>query len=475
MMNSSSTNDFVAIIAAIVLFTLFILVCALIARYFFRRLKRLETNRIISPKESKLIRTLFFTWMGLELPGILFIPLNQLFDYRSSELLFTLKSLFQYPLYFVINIIPVYIGCLLFYRKNINPVSRITPEGPADSLEDSVKKIFDSNEFYSAIATVLPKGEKDEDHGLDYIPFMLQNLQEKRKRFQRSSRNFLITIICLSIFFVSLTIFFSYILLNESSIGIYRDVKQLSENVRESDRSFSRLQRDMRDNRYFIEANGKAFENIQSFYRYNLNDGTETNLAFNAKEAVDVFFRDGKLTALSQQLRRIEDSIIRLPEYTESYVELLRSTNKSIDQFLNIRNKSLGDLDQTLNDVKELIPLIRNEIGKPGNTQNELLKRLILSAVVLTFFLAILRYFRTLYQNHYNEMLKAEHQELAIRKFYVAFKSAGDNAEERKVVLSGFLSDTDPYVPTDVGTRNRAPRSEKDMLKNIIDAIMKKL
>ncbi len=107
-------------------------------------LKKQET---ISNKESGTIIKLAIIFIVFQF----FITFQRYFNQT------VITQLFSLPLAFVNSLIPVYIVALLIYR-NMSPFSGVTQSGSAISIEDSVKKIFNSNDFYSALTTVLPKG-----------------------------------------------------------------------------------------------------------------------------------------------------------------------------------------------------------------------------------------------------------------------------------------------------------------------------
>jgi hypothetical protein len=439
----------------------------------YKALNELLKNQIISKEDYKRINSLVNWYIYFLLPFILLDILpNKIYPFSFEPLI----SYILAPIRLTIAIIPVYIAILLFYRSYINPANKIEETGNIKSLDNSVKKIFDSNEFYSAIATVLPKGEYDKDYGLDYIPFMLQNLSEKRKRFQKSSRQFLTATISLSIFFIVVVISLSYILLNESSVGIYSEVKALSSEIVDFDKTISRLKLDISDDKYFSRTNQYNFDKLEKIDIFNLDD-KEKPLFSTIRQTIENFEKDSDIIKLSRALKKTSDSLIILKSKNIEYIELLKSTQKSIDEYLRLRDKSLKEIELTQNNVKKILPQIQENLNKPINSQNELIKRLILSVVVVTFFLSILRYFRNLYQNHYNEMLKAENQDLLIRKFYVALKCFDSKLEERKIILSNFLSNPDINDNTNnnLNLKDKSKEGESNNIQNLLNTFLKKV
>jgi hypothetical protein len=62
-----------------------------------------------------------------------------------------------------------------------------------DILQKTITEILlDSNAFFTALRTTLSKGADDEKFGLDYIPFMLNSIDERRKGAIKSARFFLV-------------------------------------------------------------------------------------------------------------------------------------------------------------------------------------------------------------------------------------------------------------------------------------------
>ncbi|MFY7843896.1 hypothetical protein, partial [Chryseobacterium gambrini] len=386
--------------------------------------------------------------------------------------LFGIQRIFTTPIYFIINIIPVYIAGIIFYRKYINPYNKLQNNEENEDVSESVKKIFESQKFYNALSTVLPKGANDENEGLDYIPFMLHNLQDKRKRFQKSSSKFLVTTIVLSVFFVLTTILFSYIILNESSVGIYREVVKLNNQLNWMDQNVSALKKDMTENNYFISSHEAYFKDLQYPNKYLSNN--DLDIGYKVKQAIADFKLSGNLDKLAYSLKNAQDSLGKnKTNLNEKYLQILNSTNISISDFKTFQKKTVKEISESRNDIKLIVPKIEKVLENPANSLNELIKRLILSIVVITFFLAILRYFKNLYQSHYSEMLKAEHQDLIIRKFYVTLKSSEGNPEERKIILSTFISDVKYTENEDF--KEKTEKIETEVLRDIVNAILKKL
>lgn len=445
----------------------FLITWIIILYFSFKKFKTFLEREIISKTDYKSIIRLSWIYISLEIPysTLIFIDYN--------KFIYLIEDLFLRPISLISNIIPVYILALLFYRKHFNSVRDL--DEAKISTEEAVNRIFDSKSFYKAISTNLPIGKNDENFGFDYIPFMLQNLAEKRKRFQKSSRVFLLTTIGLSLVFVSITIFFGYILLNESSIGVYKALTNLNSEVESTDRILSSLKKDLSDNDYFKKNMSYDLEQLEKPYNYLKGSNVEmSRYVFGIKDAVENFNKFGDFNRLFSNVEAYRDSIIKSKEENgnnNSYKDVLNRVYNLLASFKKFRDNGITDLYSAQMEIKSILPQLQEEIKKPTNTQNELIKRLILSIVVISFFIAILRYFRGLYQSHYNEMLNAENEDLLIRKFYVSYKSS-NSPDERKQVLSTFLAiNRKPNVES---TKRKDILDENAILKDVIGSILRK-
>jgi hypothetical protein len=223
-----------------------------------------------------------------------------------------------------------------------------------------------------------------------------------------------------------------------------------------------------------MKANSSNLDKLESTYKFSL-PGNQEDLALKARESVIRFNQGGDIEKLALDLRTVEDSLLIMGA-KHDYLDLLHITNESINNYLIFRSKAMEELDVTQGNIESVLAKIQEELNKPTNSQNEMIKRFILSIVIVTFFLAILKYSANLYRSHHAEMLKAEQHDFMIRKFYVTLKSSEGNSEERKLVLAAFLSDV-KYL-NDQGNRNPKGKSqgiESEILKDIITAISKKI
>jgi hypothetical protein len=149
--------------------------------------------------------------------------------------------------------------------------------------------------------------------------------------------------------------------------------------------------------------------------------------------------------------------------------------NTSIENFKQSKENALQEIKTKTNDIFNEIKNVEKELEKNENKIPELLKRLILSLVIATFFIAILRYVAKLYQNSHNEMLRAEMDDIAIRKIYVALKASILKDEDRKIVISNLMNENDYKDKIDDSESFNLTKEESGFLKEIISAILKKI
>lgn len=104
------------------------------------------------------------------------------------------------------------------------------------------------------------------------------------------------------------------------------------------------------------------------------------------------------------------------------------------------------------------------------------MKRLAVGLVVATFFLAILRYFSNLYLRHHEHELKAVYDDDLVRRFCVAYKSSADNDDQRRAVLTTFISGVkNESSNSKHDSSNPITKQELDVFKELLAALSKKL
>lgn len=129
-------------------------------------------------------------------------------------------------------------------------------------LHDTVSKILDSELFLTALRSTLPKGKEDEKFGLDYIPFMLNSIDERRKRAAKSARLFLMSMICAALIFSSVVVYFGYILVNEAAAGTGKSLADLKKVTGSISDDLRLLRPSYYGNSYFQQNIAPSLENL---------------------------------------------------------------------------------------------------------------------------------------------------------------------------------------------------------------------
>jgi len=337
------------------------------------------------------------------------------------------------------------------------------------SVKKYVNEILDSKEFISALRTTLPKGEKDEEHGLDHIPFLLQNSNDKRERYSSISRFFLIATIISALIFSTVIIYFGYVLINDDSAGFYKALTELKDEVNQTNEAYLGISNTAT---LRIEEIGNTIDEIVL-----KSSNPEINL---------------KLSALvdSINIENIDDVSSRLVE-----IDNLVSKNKSPNSALRPPTKKF-DLSSEINVVikkvqkiakdyqvygsrisnsLEDIKLIESKLEKmtipDSYSLGEIFKRLFIGIIVTSFLLAILRFLTNQYKKNYEKTLIADEENSLIRRFYVAYK-ASQNDAERAIAITRLVEIRNLK---EVTTESEVKALDNEMLKEIMSAIAKKL
>lgn len=361
------------------------------------------------------------------------------------------------------------VGVFVFYIRDLYYISvlslgqRFIPketflEVQKSEITDFIKQLFNSQDYFNALTAHMPKGDKDNDHGLDYIPFLLESLREKKRNFRKISNTFLVLTIILAMIFTSILIYFGNVLINEDSVGLNRSFESL--NNRASGLFTDITEFKKQENKVLTEYNSGRNINVLN-EQINLLDSisesegyptlsdlspviTETNSVFQLRDISDslmilvahwdsIYYKTPKKARDSLESVKIVNGIVR---QIETGLEDFSWVSGS-DATLTLLESQISDLSATIVELNPKIDTLNGENSKFAT--NELIKRLSIGLVVVSFFLAILKFAANLYRRNYSELVKAENDSLNIRKLYVAFKNVRDD-KTRAIVLDALLS-----------------------------------
>jgi len=343
-------------------------------------------------------------------------------------------------------------GILLYQRLFRQPDNTL--------IETAVHDVIDSARFLSALRTVLPRGIDDAKHGFDHIPFMLHSLDERRERSARAGARFLTATITLGVCFTGLLAYYGFFVISEGSIGTGQILKDSAKEVHSLQESVVASSPDVLSDKRYTEVVLRALNDLQESTVPNNLNATKKKI----DEAIDALRKSPHTDQFALLRSLLADNSANLPAWSRAQAAL--------QEFSTSREGALDVLRERSDRLDKLISELTNASKQPEARTAELLKRLSIGLVVASFFLAILRYLAGLYREQEQQTASAERAELDIRKFYVAFRCAGENTDQQKVVLSALLNANPSLIPTPE-KEERAISDE--LLKELLAVITKKL
>lgn len=336
-------------------------------------------------------------------------------------------------------------------------------------IDSFVKRVFKSETFLHAFETSLPKGEDDETYGFDYIPYIIDSIEIRRERFKESSERFLNMMISLGALFIVVVMIFGYVLLNDDSVGIRNNLKEInSELIRLNDNLLFQNP-DISQNPEFQKCCLPSYSKIING-NYSLSENNKSTFE-KIKKDLSSSFRTGNVYLISDSIKIKMTKLKEVKDGDKMLIDDLNEFNSEYESFWNSKNGTFYKLQSEINRFDNSIDALKAELNLEKNRIAEILKRLILSIVVVSFFIAVLRYIIKLYNSHHNQMIQAEHEEVLIKKFYVLVKTVGESKEERIQIIKNFMS-SDSLVSDEVNTALN--QEEKKFLKGFFEKIIEK-
>lgn len=395
--------------------------------------------------------------------------------YRWSILVIILGFSFQMflgniPIYVIVDLAVIIIGIQLSKDLGIlNSKNQKTVKSKED-INNQISSILDSNDFLTAINEALPKGNKDSEYGIDYIPYMLKSINERHKRYLKSSKVFLFYTIFVGIIFSAIVMSFGYILVDESSVGkpkLLKDIQIELEEVKEISKIL--LPNFFQSELYFNGIGGS----INKLEVYDFNDNNASYYK-EILESVTKLKSSGDFNGFTNKLSNVRKKMLVDKGRDDAFLELISETNKGVQKYVLSKSAAEPRLSSTLLKLENQINNISKIQNLPDSRQVELIKRLAIGFIVSSFFLAILKYIAGLYRENHRQMLIAERDELKIRQFYVAFKGISDSAEGRKELMLKYFN-VDPEIGDNNKTKVSISKEEAGVLKEIISVLSKKI
>ncbi|GMN06785.1 hypothetical protein MTsPCn5_21740 [Croceitalea sp. MTPC5] len=378
----------------------------------------------------------------------------------------------------------IYITVLKFRdKKEINVKAEEIVKIKKNEIKQFLNELFNSKDYYTYISTSLPTGKNDSNYGIDYIPFMLDNLRLQKKDFKSTSNIFLSVTIFLALIFSAILIYYGNILIKDDSIGLNKSMEIVNtqmpilvNNLKElKDKESIALESEIiskinllnnnaSDLRNDFREKGYEIENIINLERPKTIYDIPTRFP-----EIDAYLEKSdsivKLIADEKEKKAISDIITQIRNNKLSLV----NERTEIDQLISNYNKLIAQLNIEISDIKSDFNTLKEK-----NSLAEFFKRLSIGLIIATFFLAILKFSANLYRENYIQMTQTQSLELEIRKLYIAFKNI-DNEESRKIVLNSLLDFRKSATVLGNKTINSKSLDLNNLISQLIAALEKKV
>jgi hypothetical protein len=442
-----------------VLLVLAIMIILTLLMQYYKGWRRLHNNPNIGDRELKLIKrlALWYIFLGL-------IPYLVQFPYAFERILLG-------PLYIVMGTLTFFIYGIFFFRFYLKKREKDLVEIKTESdLTHYISKILDSEQFLTALRATLPKGNDDEKYGFNFIPFMLENIDQRRKRFKEDAKKFLFATILLGAIFTVFVIVAGYILLDEDSLGspgmltsLKRDVEKVNENLSIIFPHLAKLETNFNRN----------LDKVQKYDEKESLDKKNREIHNGLLDGISEYTKNRNLFLLVDLFGNASKTVVTQKGENAKFVNLINQTHLSLLNYGESKNESIHKLKPLILKIDDFLGKANDQIKATPNRTAEILKRFVLSIAILSFLFAILRFAANLYRTRYREMVVAEIEDLTIRKFYVAYKSSGQDKELLQTLLPPFMNSQ--YL--DIFTKSSKDSSEQDfsIIKSVLETISKKI
>ena len=341
-----------------------------------------------------------------------------------------------------------------------------------DALHRAVSTILDSEKFLTALRATLPLGKEDKEFGLDYIPYMISSVDERRKRATKSARLFLIATVVAALIFSGVVMYFGYILVNEAAAGTARTLAEVRDSTKAISETLQSIVPSYYRNPMFQRDVAPSLTKLDQTPAGEKNNSIEKVIT----DALEQCRNTGDFSTLNSAFGQVKSQLSRESPEEKAYAATFETAADKLSEFINDQSNAVPRLAQEAAELRLLTSKAEDSLSKPENRTPELIKRLGLGLVISTFFLALLRYLGNLYRTRYLQVLEAERDDFMVRRFYVAFKNSVDNDEQRKVVLTSFMTAANGLgMAESKETPDESTKQEFEVIKELLKAMSKKM
>lgn len=345
-------------------------------------------------------------------------------------------------------------------------------------LYQFVVKILDSEQFMTALRSTLPLFEDDESLGFNHIPYILHSIDQRRKRFEKSTAMFLRITLILGVLAAITLSYFGYILVEEEAVGLPKKIASIERSLTSLSDQFQDIgfiSIPLTNNKEFKKA---VFPDLKklSEQKWATDDNYNIYVNHEIDSLVKIMIKTGNIQSLFQNLQNKNLNFnSNYPTADRNAQISLNNAIRSLNTFMRTRDGVIASTYYAVTTIDDAKPELQKTISEYDRFA-EILKRVILGIVIVSFFLAILRYFATLYNDHLGQLTRAEKDDLAVRKFYIAYKCSND--QERQIVISQFMrliETTDNKDKFANFEHNLEGKEQGELLKEILKVLSKRI
>jgi hypothetical protein len=316
---------------------------------------------------------------------------------------------------------------------------------------------------------------------LDQIPFILTNIQKRRASFERSSQMFFLATIVFGLLSAGIIIAYGFVLVDQITVGLARHVGS----VRASMEDLSDLRSDYDSLEFRIRA--------LKFSDYERDSWKASGARADALEFCGGrefrelgFGATGNKSNIVSMLDRCEEGLAQLrlsiqsidPDRRRRLEGIVGSKETAIEAITKRVDKLAEDRAILVSKVTEDVKTAETASTTGDSRLYELLKRLSVGAIVVTFLLAILRYLARQYSEHLSHMGKADQDDIAIRRFFVALANAS-NSDERSAAIKQFIGGSMLMSSANGASPgaevNAISEQDKKIVGDILDIVKKRI
>lgn len=314
------------------------------------------------------------------------LPLLWASDFGSARsLVVVLTTALTSPLQILQAAIPIFVALWLVWRVkplHVGETRDVSDPLKTAPIDETVKQVFRSEEFLTALRTSLPKGKGDDKHGLDYIPFMLDALQNKRRRFDRRANVFFLVTVGVGLTFAGIISYLGYALVNERAIGLPRDVADLREDVKDIRALLGKVDTALVYDWPIRDAVYSFGRDLQKFRLGDKNKALVQEISQAAQDWKHTRQIDEMLTTLEKAQDKVDPSAVE----GRALIDLFNKGRTEFQKVRDIAESVAPQIKEQANRTDEALRKVEQFNNKDENRLAELAKRLSIGLVIATFF-----------------------------------------------------------------------------------------